>query len=260
MTVEDVFLDLDIPAENSITAITDQQEDKIVVPVEAPEKNLIERPAVVLQTVGYARDPRGVRIAHTAIMNRISWTWTNLPYRKDGTCCLTTPITFVESINQIFAPLLKGITVHILTHHDVTNMSVFIKKIGALRVTRVSFSEHVLRSFLKECQKMGTNEARATLKQLKLVHCKGNIMPYDLAEMFFKLFDGDGKRLCCLYAHAEISGDVICEKFESMKQVKKRSIQGRILVGKSKGTFLVTYQLDGIVISTSKYSCVCLYR
>ena len=236
ITLEDIWLEVEIPRQASVIPqeIPKKKPDKIVSALEIADKqvSLLERPAVIIITTGISKDPRGVRIAHSAIMNRISWTWENLPYSKDGTCCLTVPLSFVESINQVFGPLLKGVTLHILKLQDVSNMSAFIKRIGELKITRINLSARVLDSFLDECQRMGEDDARTALRYLKFVNCKAEIIPLEIAERFFKIFPSDNKRLCSLYGFAEVSGDIICEKLNNLKKLNKRLIQGRVLVGK----------------------------
>ena len=86
----------------------------------------------ILYTSGSTGTPKGVRVPQQATLNRLQWQWQAFPYsnyevkRKPSTfaffltkiqfkvCCFKTALTFVDSISEIFGPLLTGRTLVIV--------------------------------------------------------------------------------------------------------------------------------------------------
>ena len=61
----------------------------------------------VLYTSGSTGRPKGARITHKATFNRIMWQWETFPYRPNDVCIFKTTLTFVDSISEIWGPLLQ---------------------------------------------------------------------------------------------------------------------------------------------------------
>ena len=50
----------------------------------------------------------GVRIKSSSITNRLEWQWRQFPFtEKEEICCFKTSITFVDSVADMWAPLLN---------------------------------------------------------------------------------------------------------------------------------------------------------
>lgn len=65
--------------------------------------------AIVLYTSGSSGIPKGVRIPHKVILNRLEWQWDRFPYSStEKNCVFKTALTFVDSVSEIFGPLLSG--------------------------------------------------------------------------------------------------------------------------------------------------------
>lgn len=210
------------------------KDEKVMEVIALPQETRAnERPAVIIHTTGLNKSPRGVRIGHQPILNRISWTWKNVPFVKTGSCCLNVPVSFVESLQQIFAPLLRGVTLNIYTLPDIHNMSTFIDFLEKDKITRISLSSAILGRFLNECNMIGKDESRMKLKLLKFVACKGEVLTFDLARRFFEAFPADGKLLATMYGYTEIAGDVMCERFKNMAAVRQHYVAGHIVLGRA---------------------------
>lgn len=73
--------------------------------------------AIILYTSGSTGIPKGVRLPHSVILNRLQWQWNTFPYsitEKIG--IFKTALTFVDSVAELWGPLLKGILIlHICT-------------------------------------------------------------------------------------------------------------------------------------------------
>ncbi|XP_055325900.1 beta-alanyl-bioamine nonribosomal peptide synthetase ebony-like, partial [Sitodiplosis mosellana] len=63
--------------------------------------------ALVLYTSGSTGVPKGVRLSHAALMNRLQWQWETFPYSStESIGIFKTALTFVDSISEIWGPLL----------------------------------------------------------------------------------------------------------------------------------------------------------
>lgn len=64
---------------------------------------------LVLYTSGSTGVPKGVRLPHAVILNRLKWQWDEFPYsatEKIG--IFKTALTFVDSVSELWGPLLNG--------------------------------------------------------------------------------------------------------------------------------------------------------
>lgn len=49
----------------------------------------------------------GVRLPHCVVYNRLNWQWNRFPYGDtERTCVFKTSLTFVDSVSEIWGPLL----------------------------------------------------------------------------------------------------------------------------------------------------------
>lgn len=65
--------------------------------------------AFVFYTSGSTGVPEGVKQTHTAILNQLNWSWAEFPFSAtENYGILKTNFAFIDSICEIFGPLLKG--------------------------------------------------------------------------------------------------------------------------------------------------------
>lgn len=65
--------------------------------------------AIVLYTSGSTGVPKGVRIPHQVILNRLEWQWERFSYSTtEKNCVFKTALTFVDSVSELWGPLLNG--------------------------------------------------------------------------------------------------------------------------------------------------------
>ena len=64
--------------------------------------------AYVLYTSGSSGVPKGVLGPHRGAVNRFAWMWKNFPFQAGEVSCFGTSLNFVDSIWEIFGPLLRG--------------------------------------------------------------------------------------------------------------------------------------------------------
>lgn len=83
--------------------------------------------AIVLYTSGSTGIPKGVRVSHAALLNRLHWEWRELPYLDDEDHCIfKTVLTFIDSAPEIWGPLLRGKTIVVVPKHVTRDPERFI--------------------------------------------------------------------------------------------------------------------------------------
>ena len=75
--------------------------------------------AYVIYTSGSTGKPKGVAVEQDQVLNRFAWMWRTYPFEKEEVCCQRTPLNFVDSIWEIFGPLLKGTATAIISDEIV---------------------------------------------------------------------------------------------------------------------------------------------
>lgn len=138
-----------------------------------------ENLAYVVYTSGSTGTPKGVGATHRGILNRIFWMQDVFPIQPDDVYCQKTTLSFVDSVAEIFTPLLYGIPLMIVpdeTAKDAAELGRFLKTHG---VTRVVMVPALLRTMLSP--ELGLT---GDLQQLRIVVNSGEAIPTDLANLF----------------------------------------------------------------------------
>lgn len=61
-----------------------------------------------------------MRLPHQVVLNRLHWQWCEFPYGpEEHTCVFKTALTFVDSVAELWGPLLQGRKV-LVVPRDVT--------------------------------------------------------------------------------------------------------------------------------------------
>ena len=68
-----------------------------------------DNPAYLIYTSGSTGTPKGVLGLHRGAVNRFHWMWQTYPFKAHEICCQKTSLSFVDSVWEIFGPLLQGI-------------------------------------------------------------------------------------------------------------------------------------------------------
>ena len=161
--------------------------------------------AYVIYTSGSTGTPKGVEGTHRASMNRFSWMWRTYPFRAGEVCCQKTNLGFVDSIWEIFGPLLAGVPNVIIPHETARDPEEMLQLLARERVTRIVLVPSLLRTLLDRAPQL-----QRRVPDLKLWTCSGEVLPVDLAKRFREGFPD--ATLLNVYGSSEVAADVTCHE------------------------------------------------
>lgn len=156
--------------------------------------------AYIIYTSGSTGEPKGVQGLQRGIVNRLHWMWEKFPFEPGEICCQKTALSFVDSIWEIFGPLLRGVPLVILSDETITDPGLLVEALGEHAVTRLVLVPSLLRVILE-------NEADLDrrLRHLKLWTTSGEKIPAKLSRLFFDRLPG--RTLLNLYGCSEATAD-----------------------------------------------------
>ena len=74
---------------------------------------------------------------HAALVNRCAWMHSAYPFAEDEICCAKTAITFVDSVWEIFGPLLEGVPLVMLDDDVARDSYALVKSMEQHSITRI---------------------------------------------------------------------------------------------------------------------------
>jgi amino acid adenylation domain-containing protein len=156
--------------------------------------------AYVLHTSGSSGAPKAVAGTHRAVVNRLHWMWTEYPFGPDEVCCQKTASTFVDSIAELFGPLLSGIRTVLLPDEATTDPLLLLRALAEHGVTRLVVVPSLLRVLLDTMASTGRR-----LPRLRYCSVSGEALPADLVARFADLVPR--ATLLNLYGSTEVMAD-----------------------------------------------------
>jgi amino acid adenylation domain-containing protein len=175
--------------------------------------------AYVIYTSGSTGVPKGVEGTHRASLNRFSWMWRTYPFKTGEVCCQKTNLGFVDSIWEIFGPLLAGVPNVIIPQEAVRDPEEMLEVLARERVTRIVLVPSLLRTLLDHEPNLQTR-----VPDLRLWSCSGEILPADLAKRFHEAFPE--ATLLNIYGSSEVAADVTCHQYSG------REITSSVAIGR----------------------------
>ncbi|WDD36959.1 amino acid adenylation domain-containing protein (plasmid) [Nostoc sp. UHCC 0926] len=157
--------------------------------------------AYIIYTSGSTGTPKGVLGTHRGIVNGLYWLWKTYPFTEGEVCCQKTAISFVDSVWEIFAPLLQGIPTVIIPDAIVKDPQLFVETLADHKVTRIVLVPSLLRLLLDSYSYLIQN-----LLHLKLWITSGEALSVKLAQTFRELMPS--AKLINLYGSSEVSANV----------------------------------------------------
>jgi amino acid adenylation domain-containing protein/non-ribosomal peptide synthase protein (TIGR01720 family) len=164
--------------------------------------------AYVIYTSGSTGRPKGVVGTHRGMVNRCAWMWQRYPFRPFEVCCHKTSTSFVDSLWEIFGPLLQGVPALILPDDAVHDLSRFVAALASARVSRLVLVPSLLAALLDVAPDLG-----ARLPDLAQVTSSGEALTAELAARFHRALPG--RTLLDIYGSSEVSADATCAEVPS---------------------------------------------
>ncbi len=174
--------------------IAEESEDNLGVKVHS------ENIAYVIYTSGSTGRPKGVLGTHRATINRCTWMWEAYPFTSKECCCQKTALSFVDSIWEIFGPLLKGVPTIIIPDDVLKDIPQFIGTLAAQQVTRLVVVPSLLRALLDTCR-----EIEQPLLAMNYIITSGEALSVELLELCQEVLPQS--HLLNLYGSSEVAAD-----------------------------------------------------
>ncbi|MDO8805003.1 MAG: amino acid adenylation domain-containing protein [Elusimicrobiota bacterium] len=155
--------------------------------------------AYIIYTSGTTGRPKGVRVHHGGLRNRLLWMQSEYQLTYEDRILQKTPLSFDVSIWELFWPLMSGSKLVIarpLGHTDNIYLDTIIQ---TERVTVLHFVPSMLQIFVEFSK-------GHELQNLRLVFVSGEALPYELKDRFIANFPE--VKLHNLYGPTEASVDV----------------------------------------------------
>ncbi|MBR8840563.1 MAG: AMP-binding protein, partial [Stigonema ocellatum SAG 48.90 = DSM 106950] len=136
-------------------------------------------------------------------------------------CCQKTSLNFVDSVWEIFGPLLQGVPTVIVPDSVLKDPQEFVATLASNNVTRLVLVPSLLRVLL------ATSDMELQLPQLKLWVSSGEALSIDLLQQFRQSLPDS--TLLNLYGSSEVSADVTCYSLSPDTPLPERVLIGRPL-------------------------------
>jgi amino acid adenylation domain-containing protein len=157
--------------------------------------------AYVIYTSGSTGTPKGIIGLHRGSVNRFSWMWKAFPFGAGEVGCIKTSLSFVDSVWEIFGPLLQGVSSIIIPDQVVRDSRQLIRTLAKHRVTRIVLVPSLLQAILE-----ASSDLQKRLSKLRLWSSSGEPLRIETVERFRKLLPRS--TLLNLYGSSEVSADV----------------------------------------------------
>jgi amino acid adenylation domain-containing protein len=178
-------------------------EESKTVGCESPENPRIavrlDSPAYAVYTSGSTGKPKGALCPQAGLLNRLTWMWEQFPYQPDEISCQIIALSFVDSIYEIFCPLLHGVEIIILPNEVVRGSPVeLMRALERHAITRIITVPSVLSYWLPAIASLNP-----VAVPLKYCFVSGEVLLGSLAGRFRETLPN--ARLINFYGASELS-------------------------------------------------------
>ncbi|MBW4611883.1 MAG: amino acid adenylation domain-containing protein [Desmonostoc vinosum HA7617-LM4] len=178
-----------------------------------------DHPAYAIYTSGSTSTPKAVLGTHRGAVNRFAWMWKTYPFTPKEICCQKTSLSFVDSVWEIFGPLLQGIPLVLIPDLVIKEPQQFLTTLASHRVTRLVLVPALLRLLLDT-----DTDLQQRLPDLKLWVTSGEALAIALLQRFRQSLPES--ILLNLYGSSEVAADVTCDCSSPQDQIPDRVLIG----------------------------------
>lgn len=139
--------------------------------------------AYIIYTSGSTGQPKGVLTTHQSVVNRFEWLQKQYPFQESDVCCQKASIAYVDSIWELFFPLLHGINYVFIPDEVLLQPINLIDFLIQHKITRFDCPPSLLKVILSTLE---TTQKKLPLLQLWVVSGE-EVLP-EIVEMFYKIF------------------------------------------------------------------------
>ena len=162
--------------------------------------------AYVIYTSGSTGNPKGVKVKHQSVINRINWMNKQFPIKADDVIMQKTTYAFDVSVWEIFWWAYSGASVYLSEPGDEKRPEELVNKIEQFGVTVIHFVPTMFCMFLDYVAHFKVIEK---LKSLRYIFLSGEELPADYVNRFYGLTNGILEtKLVNLYGPTEATVDV----------------------------------------------------
>ncbi len=176
--------------------------------------------AYVIYTSGSTGNPKGVKIKHHSVINRINWMNKQFPLGMDDIIMQKTTYAFDVSVWEIFWWAYAGISVYLPEPGDEKKPEELVNEIEQFQISVIHFVPTMFRMFLDYIIHFKVVEK---LKSLKYIFLSGEELPAEYVNRFYNFTNGILEtQLVNLYGPTEATVDVTyfeCDRNEIYEYV-----------------------------------------
>ena len=133
--------------------------------------------ACILYTSGSTGPPKGTLLTHRMLSNRFSWELA--PFQLGEICCQKTALSFIDSLWEMFAPILRGTPTVVLSDEDTSDPGRMVETLARCGVTRIVLVPSLLSVILDEVPDLSARAPR-----LRLWISTGETLSWELFDRF----------------------------------------------------------------------------
>ena len=221
--------------------------DRVPVQPRVPQEKFssldvaLDDPIYVLYTSGSTGVPKGVIGLHRGLVNRLQWMWDAYPFSAGEVPCQKTALSFVDSVAEIFGPLLKGVATVIIGDEDVRDPHRLLDVLSRSQITRIVLVPSVLAAILDI-----EADLKTLLPSLRLWTTSGETLGGDLARKFHARLPA--AQLLNVYGSTEVAADATATEVPTLTPDATPSI-GRPIANNS--AFILDHHFEPVPIGIS---------